>query len=242
MFVQTKRYVSLAVLFVFAGCQTEPVPLNEPVEMRHVSTQSIGEGEGTAEDNTAILGGGCFWCVESDFEKLPGVTDVVSGYSGGRSRNPTYATYAARGHIEVVKITYDPSKVNFAGLVEWLIKHSDPTDPNGSFVDRGHPYRPVVYYQNDRQKKVTEKVIKAVDDMHVFDKKLAIAVQPEQKFWPAEAYHQDYHSKSLIKYDFYRYKSGRDAFIEKHWGDRAKTLELPESMLRPAENHSHRAQ
>ncbi|MCO8121584.1 peptide-methionine (R)-S-oxide reductase MsrB [Stieleria sp. TO1_6] len=178
----------------------------------------------------AILAGGCFWCVEADFDKLPGVTNVVSGYSGGSTEDPNYDNYADGGHVEVVKVTYDPTRVTYAGLVEWLIKHSDPTDGNGSFKDRGPQYAPVVYYENDQQKRDAQRVITAVDEEQVFADPLSLKVLPVEKFWPAEEYHQNYHTKSLVKYDYYRYQSGRDAFIKKHWGKRAGTLELPGSV------------
>lgn len=212
--------ISLAML----GCGKATSVVEGPVPVPHADGLN---GDQIPRQATAILAGGCFWCVESDFEKLPGVTDVVSGYSGGTSENPTYENYADSGHIEVVQVTYDPTQVSFAGLVEWLIKHSDPTDAEGSFYDRGKQYSPVVYYDNEQEQAAAERVIRAVDELQVYDKPLAIAVAKREQFWPAEDYHQDYHANSLIKYDYYRLKSGRDAFIQKHWGDRAKKLELP---------------
>ena len=179
---------------------------------------------------TAIVAGGCFWCVESDFEKLPGVRNVVSGYSGGTGDNPTYKNYSQSAHVEVVEVSYDPTQVSYAGIVEWLVKHSDPTDGDGSFGDRGPEYRPVVYYQNEDEKQTAQRVLAEINELAVYDKPLAVSVERRQKFWPAEDYHQDYHSKSLLKYDFYRYQSGRDAFINKHWGDRAAKLELDGSV------------
>ena len=152
---------------------------------------------------------------------MPGVKDVVSGYSGGSTANPTYKNYANGGHVEVVKVTYDPLQVTYAGLVEWLIKHSDPTDGHGSFADRGAQYRPLVYYENEQEKQAAENAIAEVNKLAVYDKPLALEVAKREKFWPAEDYHQDYAKNSLVKYDYYRYKSGRDAFIKKHWADRA---------------------
>ena len=226
---------SLVVTAMMCGCGQRSVSRGEIQDA--VLVASRGQEVANAEnDATAILAGGCFWCVEADFQKLPGVTDVVSGYSGGTSDNPTYDNYAAGGHVEVVKVTYNPTKVTFAGLVEWLIKHSDPTDGKGSFADRGPQYRPVVYYETQAEKQAAEEVIDAVNKRNVYDKKLALEVAKQQKFWPAEDYHQDYAKNSLVKYDFYRYRSGRDAFIEKHWGDRAKKLELPNSIPKQVAN------
>ena len=210
----------LAAIFAFSGgCQKKASNTN--VVARHSGPTA-----------TAVFAGGCFWCVESDFEKLPGVHEVVSGYSGGESENPTYKTYIAGGHREVVLVKYDPSQVSYSGLVEWLFKHSDPTDGNGSFVDRGVEYSSAVYYQNEEEKQQAEAVVKAVNDLGAFSKKIVAPVLARKKFWPAESYHQDYHKTSLIKYDYYRSRSGRDAFIEKHWGKRASVLELP--MSKPA--------
>ncbi len=219
--------MSLFAAILTAGCQQESVITWEIHDAVEVANRGDADVAGNA---TAILAGGCFWCVESDFAKLPGVTDVVSGYSGGTSADPTYENYAGGGHVEVVKVTYDPSKVTYGGLVEWLIKHSDPTDGQGSFHDRGAQYRPVVYYGYEEEKQAAEKVIAEVNKLGVYDKPLALEVAEREKFWPAEDYHQDYAKNSLVKYDYYRYRSGRDAFIEKHWSDRAEKLELPGSI------------
>ena len=171
------------------------------------------------ETKTAILAGGCFWCVEADFEKLQGVIDVVSGYSGGASEGPTYADYAADRHREAVLVTYDPARVSFEGLVEYLIKHSDPTDAEGSFYDRGVEYAPAVYYKTAEERRAAERVIARIDAMHVYERPLALALLPRAPFFPAEEYHQDYYRKNALKYGYYRNASGRDAFIEKHWGE-----------------------
>jgi len=166
----------------------------------------------------AVLAGGCFWCVEADFEKLPGVLDVVSGYGGGKGENPNYNNYAELGHREVVEITYDPARVDYPTLVEYLIRHSDPTDPDGSFNDRGPQYAPAVYYADEKEKAEALSVIKKIDERKIFARPLALHVLPREKFWPAEAYHQDYARKNPIRYKYYRRGSGRDAFIQKYWG------------------------
>ncbi len=179
---------------------------------------------------SAVLAGGCFWCVEADFEKCPGVIDVISGYSGGRSENPTYETYAGGGHREVVFISYDPEMVTFAGLVEWLIKHVDPTDRTGQFNDHGPQYSPAIYYENEQERDSARAVIAAMNKEDVFPgKKITIPVEPRRPFWQAEVGHQDYHHKNSLKYGFYRFQSGRDRFTYKHWGSRAGHLELPAS-------------
>jgi peptide methionine sulfoxide reductase msrA/msrB len=194
------------------------------------STQESASPPENAEEETlasAVLGGGCFWCVESDFEKLPGVKNVISGYSGGKTKNPIYKTYAAGGHREVVFVLYDPSELTYAGLVEWLIKHVNPTDRGGSFQDRGAHYRPTIYYETEEERQAAERVISTIDGWRVFRSKINIALEPRAAFWPAEEYHQDYHHKQGIKYQFYRAQSGRDTFVMDNWGPRSGVLEIP---------------
>lgn len=175
---------------------------------------------------SAILAGGCFWCVESDMEKAPGVVKVISGYSGGRTQNPTYENYASGGHREVVFVLYDPQQITYAGLVEYLIKHIDPTNRRGQFNDRGLQYSPAVYYESEQEKADAERVIEEIDRLKIYRGKIGVAVEPREEFWPAEEYHQDYHHKNAVKYNFFRAASGRDAFVTSHWGARASILEL----------------
>ncbi len=170
---------------------------------------------------TALLANGCFWCVEHDLEKVEGVTDVVSGYAGGTTDNPTYENYDDTGHREVVLVTYDASQVTYTNLVEHIIKHGDPTDAFGSFGDRGIEYAPAIYYETEAEKNHAYTVITAIDASHVFPESLPLSVIPRVQFWPAEEYHQDYSEKNPLRYNYYRKASGRDAFIEKHWGETA---------------------
>lgn len=165
---------------------------------------------------TAMFAGGCFWCVEADFEKLSGIAKVESGYAGGTTEHPTYEDYAQGGHREVVLVTYDPAKTTYRSLVEHIIFYSDPTDAGGSFHDRGVQYAPAIYFETEEEKGIAEAVIRAVLAEKVYEKPLAIAVLPRVPFWPAEEYHQDYAKKNPLRYRFYRSGSGRDAFIEKH--------------------------
>lgn len=170
---------------------------------------------------TAMFGGGCFWCVESDLQKVKGVSTVVSGYAGGSGENPTYENYGAQGFREVVTVTYNPTIVSYANLVEHIIKHGDPTDPDGSFGDRGKEYAPAIYYKTEAEKLIAQTVIKNIDNAKVYPKALTIIVIPTVKFWSAEDYHQDYSEKNPVRYNFYRTASGRDAFIKKYWGNNA---------------------
>jgi peptide methionine sulfoxide reductase msrA/msrB len=208
------------VLFNYADI-TKPLPVTEDSQ--------IPINQDTPQEATALLANGCFWCVENDLVKVAGVTDVVSGYAGGTTENPTYENATAGGHREVVLVTYNPSKVSYANLVEHIIKHGDPTDSKGSFNDRGFQYAPAIYYKNDTERAEAKRVISAIDALKVFSSPLPLAVLPKVKFYPAEDYHQDYAVKNPIKYNYYRTGSGRSGFIEKTWGDRATTFEVSEA-------------
>lgn len=206
------------------------------------SAQSPGkksDSEPGVGQATAILAGGCFWCVESSFEKCPGVIDVVSGYSGGRTAQPNYKNYATGGHREVILVVYDPTKVTYAGLVEFLIKHINPWDKAGAFIDRGRSYSPAIYYETPEEKKLAEQVIKAIDEMKVYKKAINVPILPRKTFWPAEDYHQNYHVTNTANYLAYRQNCGRDPFIKEHWGDKADELILPISFpegLKPSDS------
>lgn len=170
---------------------------------------------------TMLVAGGCFWCVESDVEKIPGVIKAVSGYAGGNTDNPTYQNYGKGGHREVVEVTYDANKVSFEEILIVVMKTTDPTDDDGTFADRGDKYSSAFYYENPEQKAVIEKLITEVDEFGPYDKPLAIDVESRPKFWAAEDSHQDYYKGALtsLKYKYYRNASGRDDFIQKYWGD-----------------------
>lgn len=173
------------------------------------------------ELQTMIVAGGCFWCVESDLEKLPGVVSVVSGYSGGTSENPTYENYGNGGHREVVEVTYDPDLISFEDILIVTMKTTDPTDDDGTFGDRGDKYSAAFYYETDEQKAIIENVLNEVDEFGPYKKPLAVDVEKRAPFWPAEDYHQDYYKGTLsgVKYRYYRNASGRDRFIEQYWSD-----------------------
>jgi len=174
---------------------------------------------------TALFAGGCFWCVESDFAKISdGLVDVVSGYAGGTNENPSYENSTEHGHREVVEVTYDPSRVEYGNLVEYLLRHIDPTDAGGSFNDRGDAYTSAIYYETDEEKKIAEAIIAKIDAEKIFATPIVTPVLPKPKFWPAEGYHQNYAENNSLKYGFYRMASGRDAFIKKKWNGREITI------------------
>ncbi len=173
---------------------------------------------------TATFAGGCFWCVESDFEKVDGVIEVISGYTGGEEPNPTYKQVASGGtsHTEAVQITYDPDKITYKELLDVLWRHMDPTDAGGQFVDRGSQYRPAIFYHDEEQKRIAEESRAELEKSRRFSKPIATEIVPLTKFYPAEEYHQDYYSKNPLRYKMYRYGSGRDQFLKSKWGDEAK--------------------
>jgi len=173
------------------------------------------------QDNseTATFAGGCFWCVESAFEGLDGVLDVISGYTGGPEKNPTYeqVSSGSTGHFEAIQITYDPGVVSYRTLVEIFFQQIDPGDGQGSFVDRGNQYRSAVFFHTQAQKIQTREIIALINASNIFDQPVATEVISAATFYRAEEYHQDYHSKNPIRYKFYRAGSGRDNFIKKFW-------------------------
>jgi peptide methionine sulfoxide reductase msrA/msrB len=173
---------------------------------------------------TATFAGGCFWCVESDFEKVDGVIEAISGYAGGDEPNPTYKQVSAggTGHTEAVQITYDPDKITYKELLDVLWRHMDPTDAGGQFVDRGSQYRPAIFYHDEEQKRIAEESKAELEKSGRFSKPIATEIVPLTEFYPAEDYHQDYYSKNPIRYKMYRYGSGRDQFLKSKWGDDAK--------------------
>lgn len=168
----------------------------------------------------ATFAGGCFWCTESDFEKVDGVLNVVSGYSGGHVMNPTYHQVSAgnTGHIESVRIYFDPTNVSYEELLEILWRNIDPTDNGGQFVDRGNQYRSAIFYHNESQKKLAEASKKKLADSGKFSKPIVTEIIPFEKFYEAEDYHQDYYKKNPLRYKYYRFNSGRDQFLDKVWG------------------------
>ena len=167
----------------------------------------------------ALFAGGCFWCVESDFEKLPGVISAVSGYTAGKEKNPTYEQVSEHltGHTEAVELSYDPAKVSYAQLVEHFWRHIDPTAKDRQFCDRGAQYRSGIYPLDAAQQKTAEASKASLLASGRF-KNIHTEIVPATVFWPAEDYHQDYYKKNSIRYNYYRYGCGRDARLKEIWG------------------------
>lgn len=182
-----------------------------------------GQREASANSQTAILAGGCFWCIESDFEGVKGVTNVISGYTGGTTVHPTYheVTFGGTGHYEAVKITFNPSVISYDKILHLFWRSIDPTDRGGQFCDRGHSYKSAIFYQNDNQKKQATVSKAMLQEKNVLGKKIVTPILKAKRFWPSEKYHQDYYKKSPIKYKFYRSRCGRDKTVKKLWGNQA---------------------
>ena len=185
-----------------------------------------------AKTKTATFAGGCFWCMEPPFEKLRGVGKVLSGYTGGTGKDPTYRTYAEKGHVEAVQVNYDPSKITYEQLLQVFWRQIDPTDPNGQFVDRGRGYRSAIFYQTEQQKRLAEESKSELANSGRFDEPIVTEIQPASTFYPAEDYHQDFYQKSRRRYRSYRSGSGRDQFLDRVWGDERVLEELFKDSLR----------
>jgi peptide-methionine (S)-S-oxide reductase len=170
-----------------------------------------------ARSASAVFAGGCFWCTESDFDHIPGVISTVSGYSGGRVANPTYEQVSAgnTGHIEAVRVVYDPRRVSYAQLVDRFFRTIDPFDAGGSFCDRGYQYRSALFVANAEQRQVAEAAKARV--ARELGREVATLILPARNFYPAEEYHQDYYRKNPVRYRFYRWNCGRDARLQDVW-------------------------
>ena len=174
-----------------------------------------------AADKT-VLAGGCFWCMESDFEKLDGVTDVISGFTGGTLENPTY-NGDHRGHYEAVEITYDPQKISYEALLDYYWVNIDPFDDKGQFCDKGHSYLSAIFVANDEERRLAEQSKEKVVEQFP-TKKVVTPILNASTFYPIkgdEIYHQDFYKKSPIRYKFYRLNCGRDSRLKEIWGERA---------------------
>ncbi len=191
---------------------------------------------------TATFAGGCFWCIESDFEKYNGVVEAISGYTGGHTEKPSYQEVSAgkTGHTEAVQVRYDPKKITYNELLDIFWKHMDPTDASGQFADRGSQYRPAIFYHDDEQKQLALTSRKALEESGRFDRSIATEITAFTKFYTAEDYHQDYYNKNPIRYKFYRANSGRDHFLRRIWKDATKPAaqspEMGNKYIKPSED------
>jgi peptide methionine sulfoxide reductase msrA/msrB len=215
--VMIKKILILTTILLFVlGCNTG-------ISAQKEAKKSMEETK--MSNATATFAGGCFWCVESDFEKVPGVLTVISGYTGGIGENPTYETYHDKGHIEAVQVFYDPSKVTYAQLLDVFWRHIDPTDAGGQFVDRGPQYRSAIFYHDEEQRRIAEKSKEQLAKSGRFAKPIVTELIKFERFYDAESYHQDYYKNNPFRYGYYRHGSGRDQFLEKVWAPLSSDLQ-----------------
>jgi peptide-methionine (S)-S-oxide reductase len=174
----------------------------------------------------AVLAGGCFWCLEHDLEKLPGVLDAESGYSGGSLRNPTYRQVSAggTGHQEVVRVRFDPAKISYPTLLRAYWRNVDPLDGGGQFCDRGSSYRPVIFTSGaEQQQQAKASLQAAAKELGQPASSIRVLIKPLERFWPDEGYHQNYAELNSVKYRYYRWACGRDRRLDQVWGAKARS-------------------
>jgi peptide-methionine (S)-S-oxide reductase len=174
-----------------------------------------------ADSATALFAGGCFWCMESDYQEHEGVTDVVSGFTGGTSQNPTYSG-SHQGHFEAVKVTYDPAVISYQELLDLFWVSVDPFDNKGQFCDKGFSYRSAIFPGNAHERELAERS-KAAVAARFPGQQVHTEIRDANQFWPVEDYHQDYYLKNPVRYKYYRWNCGRDQRLEKIWGEAARS-------------------
>lgn len=195
-----------------SGSGLKPIPVAKaPLDLEALSVY-----------DSAVFAGGCFWCTESDFEKLHGVIEVVSGYTGGETEDPDYQSVSAgdTGHYEAVRVYYDRERIDYERLVRYFMTHINPVDDGGQFVDRGSHYRTAIFVANQEERALAVSLIKDLGETGVFDDPIVTEVLEASEFYVAEDYHQDYCVVSANNYENYREASGRDAWLANVWGDR----------------------
>ncbi len=185
------------------------------VALAATAAEPVAKAQATA---TAIFAGGCFWCMEPPYDALPGVVATTSGYTGGHKVNPTYHEVSAggTGHVEAVKIVFDPKQIGYEKLLEVFWRNVDPLDKGGQFCDRGSTYTTAIFYQDEEQKKLAEQSKAAIEKK--LGKTIVTAIRPAATFYAAEDYHQDYYQKNPLRYKYYRYSCGRNQRLEELWG------------------------
>lgn len=210
-----KRALASLTIVVAVACLTEL-----KVRATYAGGAEAPPADLAQQSSEAIFGGGCFWCMEEALEKIPGVSSVVSGYSGGTVKNPTYEQVSNGGtrHVEVVKVTFDPAKVTYAQLLDAFWHNVDPADGGGQFCDRGDQYRPVIFVKDEEQRALAEKSKQALQASGRFKQGIATRIETAAPFYVAEEYHQDYYKKNPIQYRFYKFSCGRAQKLTEVWG------------------------
>lgn len=206
--------VPLLLLACSSGASATPAATPPSKDSSPAPVPAVGPGQAAA-----VFAGGCFWCMESDFDKLPGIVATTSGYAGGHLKNPTYGdvTSETTGHAEAVRVVYDTSKLSYEQVLDYYWHHVDPTDDGGQFCDRGDSYRSEVYYADDAQKATAEASKAKLDAAGALPGPIKTRVVALEAFWPAEVYHQDFHVTNPGRYEPYRWGCGRDARVKLVW-------------------------
>ncbi len=189
----------------------------------HAAEPAATSPKSQGQLEVATFGGGCFWCSQADFDKVPGVVSTEVGFMGGRTKNPTYdeVAWGNTGHVEVVQVKFDPKIVGYDKLVDFYWRHVDVLDGRGQFSDRGAPYRPVIFAHSADQQRIAEASKSALDASKRFAKPIAVKIEPASDFTPADGTHQKFYTTNTFRYKFYRLGSGRDARLRQLWGDEA---------------------
>ncbi|HEX8699490.1 MAG TPA: peptide-methionine (S)-S-oxide reductase MsrA [Myxococcaceae bacterium] len=212
---RSTRFTLLAVAATLVGiAAVASGPAAEPAKK---------EAPKEAKLATATFAGGCFWCMEPPFDKLPGVVSTTSGYIGGTKANPTYEEVSAggTGHAEAVQVVYEPSKVSYAQLLEVFWRNVDPLTPNAQFCDKGSQYRSAIFFHDAEQQKLAEESKRKLEGSGRFKQPIVTELVSATTFYPAEEYHQDYYQKNPLRYRYYRHGCGRDARLKEVWGEDA---------------------
>ena len=206
-----RRFASLALLAWVLG---------SPAIAAHAAGPAAGKA-------TATFAGGCFWCMEPPFEKMPGVISVTVGYTGGAVQNPSYEQVSAggTGHAEAVEVVYDPARVSYEKLLDVFWHNVDPVTKDAQFCDHGRQYRTAIFYHDDAQRAAAEVSKKALEAAHTFDRPIVTEIVAAGPFWRAEEYHQRYHEKNPVRYKYYRWNCGRDQRLRELWGADAPAAE-----------------
>ncbi|WP_224240955.1 peptide-methionine (S)-S-oxide reductase MsrA [Hyalangium gracile] len=225
---RSTRLVLLAVASTLVGIgalasgQATPEPSKKP-EPQAAQPAASPAKEEKPRLATATFAGGCFWCMEGPFDKLPGVVSTTSGYTGGTKANPTYEEVSSgtTGHAEAVQVVYDPSKVTYAQLLDVFWHNVDPLTPNAQFCDHGSQYRSAIFFHDAEQQRLADESRKQLEASGRFKQPIVTQLVPAATFYPAEDYHQDYYQKNPVRYRYYRFGCGRDARLKEVWGNDA---------------------
>lgn len=208
-----KKTLSLGFTLILAAMLAVPV-----------LAQSQSKAAPKSATAKATFAGGCFWCMEEAYDKIPGVISTVSGYMGGQTKNPTYEQVSGgrTGHAEVVQVEYDPAKVTYEKLLEAFWRNIDPTQKDAQFCDHGSQYRSAIFYHNDEERRLAEASRATLAKNKPFKGEIVTQIAKADVFYPAEDYHQDYHQKNPVRYKFYKTGCGREARLQQLWGKRAE--------------------